>query len=310
MDLIRKHFYRLHYWHQDVSLADIGNLKIGATLTDSYAALRLEVADLIRQNKLVLILGGSHDISLAQYQAYKHLEQLVTVTNIDSAYDLSNEPGPAAQKFLMELFTSEPNFIKHYNHIGFQSYFVQPLMLETIDKLRFDSFRVGLVQTDIEEVEPVLRDTNMVTFDISAIKHSDAPANKNCPNGFTGVEACMLMRFAGMSQNVSSVGIYGFHPDDDIDELTAKQVSQMIWYLVDGMNRRKHEAAFSDKNQFNEYFNAFSDVETIFLQSKRTGRWWMRMPDDKYIACSYADYVKACRNEIPERRLREQERNV
>jgi len=43
----------------------------------------------------------------------------------------------------MEMLTSEPNLVKHYNHIGFQSYFVHPRMLETMDKLRFDCFRLA-----------------------------------------------------------------------------------------------------------------------------------------------------------------------
>ena len=307
-ETIRKELYKLHYWHADVRIADFGNIKTGATLKDSYAALRTEVAELILKKKIVLIIGGSHDNTIAQYQAYKQLEQAVTVTNIDSTFDLSREVPFANRNFLMDLLTTEPNFIRHYNHVGFQSYFVHPNMLETIDKLRFDSYRVGLVQTEMEEVEPVFRDSNLITFDICAIKNSDAPANKNCPNGFTGVEACTLMRYAGMSAGVSSLGIYGYNPEQDVDNLTAKQISQMIWYFVDGVSRRKQKADLADRNQFNEYHNVFNDVETVFLQSKRTGRWWMQMPNGQYIACSYADYLKSCRNEIPERWLREQER--
>jgi len=50
-----------------VSIADIGNIKTGATLADSYAAVKAVLAELIRMNKTVVILGGSHDITLAQY---------------------------------------------------------------------------------------------------------------------------------------------------------------------------------------------------------------------------------------------------
>src|SRR5436190_3674849 len=37
-DSIRRQFYQLHYWHKDVQIADIGNIKTGATVTDTYAA--------------------------------------------------------------------------------------------------------------------------------------------------------------------------------------------------------------------------------------------------------------------------------
>ncbi len=182
-------------------------------------------------------------------------------------------------------------------------------MLETMDKLRFDCYRVGTVTEHIDEMEPVLRNSHLLSFDISAIKHSDAPANKNCPNGLTGIEACILTRYAGLSNQLNSFGIYGYRPQDDVEDMTARQISQMIWYFVDGKNRCKQEPSLNERALFNEFHTAFAEVDTVFLQSKRTNRWWMQMPDKSFIACSYADYVKASHNEIPERWLRVQERN-
>jgi len=46
------------------------------------------------------------------------------------------------------------------------------------------------------------------------------------------------------------------------------------------------------------------------MQSKKTNRWWMQMPDKNFIACSYKDYVSASTNDIPERWLRALERTV
>src|SRR5258707_1273595 len=87
------------------------------------------------------------------------------------------------ENFLMEMLTGEPNYIRHYNHIGFQSYFVHPRMLETMDKLRFDCYRVGSVKENIDEMEPVIRNSNMLSFDITAMAHAYAPANTISPNG-------------------------------------------------------------------------------------------------------------------------------
>jgi arginase family enzyme len=308
-NVIRKHLYRLHYWHTDVIIADLGNVKKGASINDSYAAIKTILAELFRKNKTVLILGGSHDITLAQYQAYIELNQQVEATCVDAMIDLRGESPIRSENFLMEMLTGEPNMVKHYNHIGFQSYFVHPRMLETMDKLRFDCFRVGTVTQNIEEIEPVFRNSHLLSFDINAIKHSDAPANKNCPNGLTGVEACMLTRYAGFSSKLNSVGIYGYKPYDDVEEMTAKQISQMIWYFIDGKNRCKQEAALTNREFFNEYHTVFAEVETVFLQSKKTNRWWMQMPDKRFTACSYNDYLSASNNQIPERWLRVQERN-
>ena len=307
-DCIRKQLYQLHYWHTDVVIADIGNIKTGATLNDSYAAVRTVLAELFRMNKIVVILGGSHDITLAQYFAYKEMKQAIEVTCIDATINLKGEDALRSENFLLEMLTGEPNLVRHYNHIGFQSYFVHPGMLQTMDKLHFDCYRVGAARENIEEMEPVIRNTHLLSFDISAIKYSDSPASSKSPNGFTGEEACILTRFAGMSNKVNSFGIYGYLPQQDEKELSAKQIAQMLWYFIDGKSRSKQEAAIEDRDHFNEYHTSFTEVESIFLQSKKTNRWWMQLPNKKFIPCSYNDYVQASQNKIPERWLRAQER--
>ena len=308
-DIIRKQLYRLHYWHTDIKIADAGNIEVGASIADSYAAVRTVLEELYRLNKTVVILGGSHDVTLAQYHAYRILNKVVEATCVDAEINLKGESMVPAENFLMEMFTGEPNILKHYNHIAFQSYFVHPRMLQTIDKLRFDCYRLGNVQHDIEEMEPVLRNSNMLSFDVSAIKYSDAPTNKNCPNGLTGVEACMLTRFAGMSNNLSSFGMYGYNPKDDTEEITAKQIAQMVWYFIDGRHKMAQESTLEERQNFNEYHIVFAEINTLFLQSKRTNRWWMQLPNGKFIACSHNDYLTAGKNELPERWLRVQERN-
>jgi len=309
-DAVRKEFYQLHYWHTDISIADIGNIKIGASITDTYAVVKMVLKELLQMNKTVVLLGGSHDITLAQYFAYKDLNRIIEATVIDATIDLRSESSLRSENFLMEMLTGEPNMVKHYNHIGFQSYFVHPRMLETIDKLRFDCFRVGTAKEQLEEMEPVIRNADMLSFDIAAIKNSDAPASACSPNGFTGEEACNLIRYAGMSSSISSLGIYGYDVAKDVKNLTALQISQMLWYFIDGKSRSKQEASLTEKHNFNEYHTAFAEVDTVFIQSKKTGRWWMQLPDKKFIACSYNDYLFATNNEIPERWLRAQERDV
>jgi arginase family enzyme len=309
-DAVRRQLYQLHYWHKDISIADLGNVKCGASLNDSYSAVKIVVKELLEMNKTVVILGGSHDNTLAQYFAYKDLNQIIEATVIDATIDLRSESSLRSENFLMEMLTGEPNMVRHYNHIGFQSYFVHPRMLETMDKLRFDCYRSGTAKEQIEEMEPVIRNSDLLSFDIAAIKNSDAPASSCSPNGFTGEEACSLLRYAGMSPAISSIGIYGYDASKDKRDLTALQIAQMLWYFIDGKSRSKQEAELNEKQHFNEYHTAFAEVDTIFMQSKKTGRWWMQLPDKKLIACSYNDYLFASNNEIPERWLRAQERDV
>jgi formiminoglutamase len=309
-DAVRKQLYQLYYWHKDIHIADVGNIKCGATLADTYAAIKTVVRELLQLNKTVILVGGSHDNTLAQYYAYKDLKKIIEATVIDATIDLKSESQVRSQNFLMEMLTSEPNMIKHYSHIGFQSYLVHPRMLETMDKLRFDCYRLGKAKEQLEEMEPVIRNSHLVSFDIAAIKYSDAPASGLSPNGFTGEEACTLTRYAGLSHNLSSIGIYGYDAGKDVKNLTALQIAQMIWYFIDGKSRSIQEAELGERQNFNEYHTAFAEVDTIFIQSKKTGRWWMELPNKKLIACSYNDYLFASNNEIPERWLRAQEREA
>jgi arginase family enzyme len=259
--------------------------------------------------KKVVIIGGSHDNTTAQYQAYGAQDRIIDAVCVDARIDLDMDSVLPADNFLVDMFTGIPNHLKHYTHIGFQSYFMHPAMLETIDKLGFDCYRVGKVKEAIEEMEPAIRNSDMMSFDIAAIQNAHAPANHITPNGFNGEEACTLMQYAGMSKQCSSIGIYGYIPQQDSHQLTAKQVSHMLWYVMDGINKGKQEADISNRNEFDEFTIAFGEVETAFLRSKRTGRWWMQMHNGQYAACSYLDYLTASRNDIPERWMRAAERS-
>lgn len=308
INAVRLHFYNLYYWHTDIKIADIGNIKPAAALEDTYAALQQVLTELYALNKKVVIIGGSHDIMLAQYNVFAVQQKVIEAACIDAFLDMNTDSRMPAENFLMRLFTSEPNYLKHYNHIGFQSYFVHPSMLETIDKFRFDCYRLGVVKEHIETMEPVVRNAGILGFDITAIQHSHAPANRITPNGFNGEEACTLMQYAGMSSLANTIGIYGYNYSQDDSDLTAKQISHMLWYLIDGIQKGKNEAPLEEREYYNEFRLMFADFETMFLQSKKTQRWWMQLPDKTFVACSGKDYATALNNDIPERWLRAAER--
>lgn len=308
-DQVREALYSLYYWHTDVSIADLGNIKKGATVQDSYAAVKSVVEALIKMGKKVLILGGSHDITTPQYLAYGSLNNIIDAVIVDAKIDLDMDSVLPADQFLVDMFTGIPNYLRHSTHIGFQSYYMNPQMLETIDKLGFDCFRVGKVKESLEEMEPAIRNSELFSFDISAIQYAHAPANRITPNGFNGEEACTLMQYAGMSKTCNSIGLYGYIASQDQHHLTAIQQAHMLWYVLDGIQKGKQEADLSNRNEFNEFTMAFAEVETVFLQSKRTGRWWMQLHDGNYVACSYRDYITACNNDIPERWFRAVERS-
>ena len=310
-NLVREQLYELYHWHQGVTIADLGNIRMGHSINDTKAALLEVLKEVNDAGKIAIVLGGSHDLTLVQYDVFRKKEQMSVAVVADMLIDIEESEATTSRSFLMDMLTDTPNFISHFSHIAFQSYYTQPRILETLDKLRFDFFRLGKVKEDVEEMEPVLRPADFFSFDISAVRFGDAPANINgSPNGLSGEEACTLTRYAGMAENLSSLGIFGFDSANDSNNMTAKLISQMIWYFVDGYLVRKSEAKITDKEEFMIYNVVFTDNDAVFIKSKRTNRWWMRLPDNAFIPCSYKDYINASSNEIPERWLREQERLV
>ena len=123
---------------------------------------------------------------------------------------------------------------------AYQSYFVNDTEIETLKKMYFDVYRLGYIQSKKEEGEPIVRNADILSFDISAIRQSDAPACANAtPNGLYGEEACQIMRYAGMSDKLSSVGIYELNPSLDNRGQTAHLAAQMIWYFLEGFSTVK-----------------------------------------------------------------------
>lgn len=310
-DAIREELYRMYDWHPSIKVADMGNILEGVTPGDTRAALRTVLQEIEEAGKIAVVLGGSHDLTLQQYDVFKKLGRTINAAVIDMLIDLEETEGISDEGFLMDMLTEQPNFIRHFSHMGFQSYYVNPNMLETLDKLRFDCFRLGKVREDMEEMEPVMRSCDLLSIDMNAVRLCDAPfLKKGSPNGFFGDEVCQLARYAGMSGKLSSFGIYGYQAEQDKNRQGARLIAQMLWYFVDGYLVRKNEASLDNREEFIEYNVALTGNDTLFLKSKKTNRWWMQLPEGTFTPCSYNDYLAAGNNEIPERWFREQERIV
>lgn len=308
-DAIRRQLYQLYNWHPGIKIADVGNILQGASVDDTRAALRIVLHELHQAGKVVIVLGGSHDLTMQQYEAFKKSTQVVNAVIADAFIDLDETEVITDHSFLLEMLTSQPNFVRHYTHLGFQSYYVHPQMLETLDKLRFDFLRVGRLSEQIDEAEPALRDADLFSFDLNAVRFSDSPANAaGSPNGLSGHEACALTRFAGAATNLTSFGIYGYDAKADVHHMSARLIAQMIWYFVEGLALRRQEAKVDEREQFAEFHVRFTANDTTFLKSRRSGRWWMELPDGSFTPCAHSDYLTACNDEIPERWLRSQER--
>jgi formiminoglutamase len=313
-DFIRHKLYRLKQGAFKSPFLDLGNLQPGHTITDTYFALSSIVSHLVKLDILPVILGGGQDLTYAQYCAYESLEQTVNLVSVDAAFDLGDAAEAVnSRNYLGKIVLHQPNCLFNFSNIGFQSYFVGSEAVELISRLYFDAYRLGNVRANIEEVEPVIRNADLLSVDISAVRQSDAPGNAGVsPNGFYGEEICQLLRYAGLSDKLSSLGLYEVNPSFDHHSQTSHLVAQMIWYFLDGFASRKKDLPVNSRNGFVKYRVTPKNTphEIVFYKSRKTDKWWMEVPymdsNTKYqrhhiIPCSYADYQSACNEEIPER---------
>jgi len=314
-DVVRDFFFRMYsHWNQ-LNFVDLGNIKRGNTIQDTYFALKEVVAALLSNDIVPIIIGGSHDLTYANYLAYQDIGQIVNIATIDPQFDLgSDESDLNSQSFLSHIILHQPNYLFNYANIGYQSYHVDQDAISLMNNLYFDVYRLGNMRTGIEEAEPIIRDADILSFDISSIRQSDAPGSYySGPNGFYGEEACRICRYAGMSDKLSSFGLYEINPEYDNHGQTAQLAAQMIWYFIDGfMNRNDDlpEAKTEDYIKFTVTAGN-GDEDLVFLKSKKSERWWMEVQTDtkfmnkykrhQYVPCSYQDYQDALNHDIPDR---------
>lgn len=322
-DEIRKKLYRLKKGFGQYKIIDLGNLRCGIDPMESQLRLREVCSTLIEQEVLPIIIGGTHDFTYGQYLAYENMDKLVSLLNVDAFLDIEDDGKTVNNtNHLHKILLHEPNYLFSLYQLAYQSYLIDTQTLAVLDKLYFDAYRLGHLRQYLTEMEPVIRDADLMSFDITAIKSSDAPGStKAQPFGLTGEEACQICWYAGLNEKMSSVGFYEYDPEsDDRHMKTASVAATMIWYFIEGYYHRKEEHNFRGNDYLRYVVSMPSEPESlVFYKSKLSEKWWLEVPypHDKFmyernliVPCSYSDYELATRGEIPERWISTQARLI
>ncbi|MCK5814745.1 MAG: formimidoylglutamase [Flavobacteriaceae bacterium] len=308
---VRKELYQLFPGSWDANLADLGTIPKGNSISDTYFALKGITADLIKLNIIPIIIGGGQDLTYANYRGYDQLEQMVNIVSVDNKFDFGSiQDGVSSQSYLSSIVMEKPNNLFNFSNIGYQTFFNSQEEIDLVNDLFFDAFRLGEVANNIELAEPVLRDADIISIDIGVVRKSEAPGNNNAtPNGFYGDDLCAISRYAGISDKVTSFGIYEYNPTLDQQNQTAQLIAQAIWYFVEGVSCRANDFPFGTKETYQKFIIPIDEEVLNFYKSDKTGRWWMEInlkKNNKYqrhslIPCTYQDYLNANKQEIPER---------
>ena len=315
VDLIRKALYQLFdHWPQ-LQIVDLGNVKTGNEVNDTYFAVNQVLTELLKRKVVPIIIGGGQDLTYTMYEVYEPTGKLINIAAIDPMFDIGNDQETLnSHSYLSHIILHQPNFLFNFTNIGYQSYYVDNENIDLMKQLLFDAYRLGSIKQNIELAEPLIRDANLLTIDVAALRAADAPGVRNAsPNGFNGEEACRMTRYAGLSYKLSSIGFFEYNPHYDINSRTANLIAEMIWYFIEGFSNRQDDIPTLESTDFKRYIVQGGDGQNdmVFLCHKITGKWWMdiamlekdgkRYERHHFIPCSKEDYDQAMHNELPDK---------
>ncbi len=313
-DHIRRRLYRLAIPHKDSKLVDLGNIAAGAEPRDTYFAVIEALHQLLEKGITVVVLGGSDDLVFPIYKAYEVIGRVINICSVDARFNLEGGNTVNSSNYLQHIILQQPNYLFDYVNLGYQTYFVGREMVDLMEELKFSTRRLGELHANMELAEPMVRYSDVVAVDISAVRQSDAPANAApSPHGFYGEELCRIARFAGMSDKTSCMGFFEMNPSHDRDGQTEHMVAHAVWHFIEGFYFRLGDYPYRDKQFYKRFTVQLPEhgLDIVFYKSIKSDRWWMEVPCDdvqrkeRYmrhtlIPCCYADYQRAMENEIPE----------
>jgi formiminoglutamase len=318
-DLIRSELYKLAKIPGKPRIIDLGNMKQGVTFNDTIAGLTDILSILIHDNIFPLIIGGSSALVPAIDKALSIQKIRYTLTSVDPRIDFNNErKGHDSFNYLNTIINNHRSTFDHYINIGYQTYLNDQQVINRFLKRRSELVRIGDVRQAIYLTEPLFRDSDVAVFDISAVRQSDAPGTISpSPNGFYGEEICLLSRYAGISDKLKVFGLFDVNPEFDTRSQTTGLAAQIIWFFLEGFSQKQYETpvlSVTNSGRFIKYHVRVSNLEDdmIFVKSNLTDRWWFEFSTENdqtlYVACSHEDYLKANRNEVPDRWVKAVER--
>ena len=299
----RKKLYSLYYGNWDLNIYDLGDLENGNLVSDTQFALT-KILDFFSKNKiLVITIGGSQNLLFNMYSSLKVTLQKINLVSVDNKIDFSKNN----ESFLSKIIMDENNKLANFSNIGYQKHLASVSENKLLDKMYFESINLGKIKSNLAEAEPILRDSDIVSFNINSVKSGDLNNAHQYPNGLSSYELCSLSRFSGLS---SRVNIVSFFENWDLSIMNSL-LAESTWYVIDGYSARINENPINDVSDFIYYHIELDNYKFKFYRSKLSDRWWVEFLNDELISiqkdiisCTCDDYNNCKNSVIPERILR------
>ncbi len=311
-DPVRSFLMGLRRLAKPLNIIDLGNIR-GNTIDDRYKALEDVMYHLQALKIIPVVLGGSQDYTLPMVKAVQRHVPAYNLAIVDSKIDwLPPEKDFSSANFLAYLCNSPEIKPKDLSIVGVQKYLFSKFQEEQFIQRSYEIIRLGQIrQLGHQVVEPLMRDANLLSVDMTVVRQSDQPAHLHpMPNGLTGEELCQVMWYAGQSDRLNAYGVF----EQDTQLVNSQQgvvlMAQAIWHILEGIALRYNDYPVKDLDKYRQFIVYLEDyeLEIKFYNNPDNDRWWVEIPDvndgSDVISCGRADFETASGNEIPEKWFR------
>ena len=307
LNSLRKEFYKLKFSNWKLSISDLGNLPNGNTVDDTYHALYDICKDLLSKKIILVIIGGSNDLIYPIFKSFDSYTDKINIVSIDNQFDLYQESElVSGRTYMNKIIVDDSNSLNDFTNIGYQRHLCSHDELQLMEKLFFEYISLGEISENNMKAEPIMRNSNIVGFDMKSLSFSASfDQTQGSPNGIDPRLACILSKYAGQSNKTNFLGLFELSNN----KVSSKLYSEIIWYFLDGVDKRIIESNFDDAQTFNKYIVQTSGRDIIFYKSKISEKWWMLIDTSKnksssYLPCLESDYLDALNDNIPIRWLK------
>ena len=298
LENFRREFYSLFYGNWSANILDLGDVISGKSYSDTYYAVNSIHQDLINQNIVVIFIGGGQDFTFPIFQSLSKKHNKVNISSVDNKFDFGKiKKQFSSSSYMSKIIMDKKNSLNHFCNLGYQTFLNSQEEIDLLNKFNFESHRLGEITENIKIVEPVLRETNLLTVDFKSIKSSELNFVHNYSNGFESSQFCSVLRYAGMSNSINSVGLFELLDSS----ISSALLSQSIWYFIEGYCLRIKEDPNS--SNFKGYtYNVFCEGTNLkFYNSELSQKWWVEFINEietknisLLLPCNKRDYLMAC----------------
>ena len=213
-DAVRNQLYLMSFPFENLQVMDFGNAR-----RKQVSFLVPVVRELMDSQIVPILIGSTPNMIQAQYRAFKSIKESICQVLVDELVPFSTDVDKTTRQYFHDIIHQKRSRLFHLGLIGCQSHFISKQTYDWIGQQQFDMIRLGNAKAELTEVEPVIREADLLSFHLGALKQAEAPGQKQAsPSGFFTEDACQISRYAGMSDKLRAFGIYGFEPKHDIDD--------------------------------------------------------------------------------------------